>query len=565
MKHGPPIRVRLAAVWAVLMLVPCVHAFAAAAVAFSYTSPSGIAFTVTPGGLSKITTGERQLASGGWSAFNAENWFKDGGSQVVKSEPAGARSLEVIDDHHVRVRQAGGDLVCAFDYTFDGEDVLISARIENNNSESAMNIVGFTGLEFHFAQLPTGLMPVQHITYFQMHGVAACHPGFWEPVGGTYATDNSIGVGTSPWNTGLVRTLTLWDYADWNPGKKDSVPDRLLRYYVVSPVPARGAATFDFVLTVSPNRDWKHLLGKYREYFQKTYGTVQYKQDARWIGTDYLNQDKKAITPTNPYGFYGGSRRIDTLAGAMSFCDHTILPLKQTGGQGMIVWGQGGEDPRGCMYRPDFDVLPPEVEENWRIIARRYKQAGLKLGVATRPRDLAVRLDWKNDATVFINAYDESDRNMLWQRFSNMMDRGCTLFYLDSFGDGFEDIGLMQFLRQKMGLNVLTFCEHQSDAIMPYSGGYTETTFTPGENGAPGSYRLWADMHNWEIYRWLCPGAQMAARLLQGTPKVSDLDPNVWCFGNYVTPLIPVDDFQGRLFTVQQVEGKYVDPKGQWR
>jgi hypothetical protein len=533
-----------------------------------YLSPSGIRFHVTDAGLSSIELGSRQIASGGWSAFNAENWFKDGGSQTVKSDPPGARSIEIVNDHHARVHQAGGDLVCTFDYTFDGEDVVISCRIENNNPDSPMNICGFSGPRFHFDSLPAGLMPVQHISYFLANGIQTCHPGYWQPIGGTYATDNSIGIGTSPWNGGIVRTLTLWDYTDWSPGKRDAVPERDLKYFVVSPVPARGAATFDFAFRVSKDRDWKNLLQNYREYFQKTYGPVQYKLDARFIATDYLNGGPGSIARDNPYGFRGPLRRIDTLVGAQAFCDRSIAPIKQAGGQGMIVWGQGGEDPRGVMYRPDFDVLPPDVNFNFAIIARRYKAAGLKLGVATRPRDVVTRLDWKNDTSIFINPDDPSQRDMLWKRFSNMIDRGCTLFYLDSFGNSFEDLELMRFLRQKLGPDILTFVEHQSDAIMPFSGGYSETTFTAGSNQHGGDYSLWSIEENWKIYQWLCPGSQMAARLFDykgGKPGPADVQPDQWFCSRYITPLIPIDDFGVRLLGVRDAQSNYVEPDGTWK
>jgi len=531
-----------------------------------YKSPSGIGFHVTSGGLSSIALGDRELATGGWSAFNAESWFKDGGSQIVKSDPKGPTSIEIVDDHHARVRQTGGDLICTFDYTFDGEDVLISAHIENNNADAPINIVGFSGLTFRFDKPPAGLMPVQNITYFQVNGVQLCHPSSWQQIGGTYAEDNSIGVGTSPWNIGLIRTLTLWDYADWNADKQANFPQRILRYFVVSPVPPRGSATFDFSLRISPDRDWKHLLEKYREHFQKTFGPVQYKLDARFIGTDYLNGGAPSISPTNPYGFRPGPRRIDTLMGAQTFCNSTIPALKQANGQGIIVWGQTGEDPRGGMYRPDFDVLPPEVEENWQSIAGRFKAAGLKLGVATRPRDMAVKLDWKTDQIIPINPDDPAHRDMLWRRFSNMLSRGCTLFYLDSFGDSFEDVKLMKSLRQKLGPSILTFSEHQSDAMLPYSGGYSETSFTDGSDGKPAGYRLWSGEQNWQIYQWLCPGAQMAGRLFETHGKIpSPNAPDEWYFTRHITPLIPTDNFRVRLWDMKKLQDQYVMPNGQWR
>jgi len=531
-----------------------------------YHSPSGITFRVTSAGLSSIRLGDRDIATGGWSAFNAESWFKDGGSQIVKSDPQGQRSIKVINDHHAQVHQAAGDLICTFDYTFTGEDVLISAHIENNNAASPMNIVGFTGLTFHFDKLPAGVMPVQNITYFQANGIQLCHPSYWQPIGGTYATDNFIGIGTSPWNTGLTRTTTLWDYTDWNAGKQANLPERNLRYFVVSPVPARGSATFDFMLRVSPNRDWKHLLEKYREHFQKTFGPVQYKLDARFIATDYLNGGPAAISPANPYGFQTGDRRIDSGVGAQLFCNRTISPIKQENGQGIILWGQGGEDPRGGMYRPDFDVLPPAVDANWPLIADRFKSAGLKLGVATRPRDMAVRLDWKNDEIISINPDDPGHRDMLWNRFANMLTRGCSFFYLDSFGNSFEDVKLMRFLRGKLGPNVLTFVEHQCDAIMPYTGGYSETTFTAAPDGKSGTYRLWSGQDNWQIYQWLCPGAQMAARLLEvhGNLPPGE-DPSAWYYQRHITPLIPAVEFRARLWDLKRLQDKYVTPDGQWR
>jgi hypothetical protein len=123
----------------------------------------------------------------------------------------------------------------------------------------------------------------------------------------------------------------------------------------------------------------------------------------------------------------------------------------------------------------------------------------------------------------------------------------------------------MQFLRQKLGPNVLTFCEHQSDTIMPYSGGYSETTFTPGEDDSPGSYRLWSDSDNWRIYQWLCPGCQLASRLYHGTPRRSDLDPDQWFYRANITPLLPTDNFPLWLFSISDIENKYVNPDGSWR
>lgn len=532
---------------------------------FVYETLHGISFHVTTEGLSSIRIGQRELASGGWSVFNAENWFKDSGSGIVKTEPVASKSLEVLAANRVRVRHVAGDVVCVADYTFDGEDVTISSRIENNHSSEPVNVVGFSGLVFHFDCPPEGLMQVQHISYFQAHGLGLCHPSFWSKIGGSYATDDSIGVGVSPWKIGWTRSLILWDYSSWEPEKREKSPDRRLMYFVGSPIPARGAATIDLKIRVSPNRHWKHLLEIYREHFRITFGSARYQADYRWIASDYMNHSQQAVSSTNPYGFHGGHRRIDLSEGVESFCRTLIPKLKSAGGQGLILWGQGGDDPRGAMYRPDFDVLPPEVEQNWPLLVQRFREAGLKLGVTTRPADLAVRRDWRSDEVIHINPDDPEHLEMLWRRFQNMIDKGCTMFYLDSFGADLEHVKLMRDLRKRMGPEILTFAEHQCDAILPFSGGYSETTFSAKDKNGP-QYRVWSGLDNWEIYQWLVPGAQLAARLYQ---IEGDIPPNFeavdrFYYRNRITPLVPVSDFN-RLEKVEQNQLEFLSNEGKWK
>jgi hypothetical protein len=218
------------------------------------------------------------------------------------------------------------------------------------------------------------------------------------------------------------------------------------------------------------------------------------------------------------------------------------------------------------MYRPDFDVLPPEVEANWATLAKRFRQAGLKLGVCTRPADMAVRQDWKSDQIIQINPDDPGHRAMLLRRFQNMVNHGCTLFYLDSFGADLEHVKLMRFLREKLGPGVLTFVEHQCDAILPYSGGYSETTFHAAKSGQEPYYRIWSGQENWEIYRWLVPGAQLASRLYQVEGKIPAGFETVeeFFFKTRVTPLLAVSDFQ-RVESLGKIQPLHVDGSGHWK
>src|SRR4051794_12734862 len=80
-----------------------------------YRSPSGVTFHISAAGLSSIQLGDREIATGGWTALNGESWFKDAGTGAVKVSHE-TQTLTVIDDHHARVRHSGGDVVCTFDY-----------------------------------------------------------------------------------------------------------------------------------------------------------------------------------------------------------------------------------------------------------------------------------------------------------------------------------------------------------------------------------------------------------------------------------------------------------------
>jgi hypothetical protein len=531
---------------------------AVATMVFVASSPAGpgalvhrtgreVTFEVTSNGLSGIIFQGRSLARGEWSVFNAESWFSRGATNgPVRAGRFQEQTLEVLSPTHAVVRQRKDDLVCEFDYTFTGEDVTISARVENHHRDAPLEVTGFSGLSFTFERPPVGLNHAMHPTYSQAHGIKICHPSIENPIGGGWAADSLVGIGFSPWNTGLERTLILLDYASWEPNRRDNDPVRKLVFFCPVPIPPRGARTFDLRIRVSPDRDWRHLLDPYRQHFQDTFGPVRYHADPRWIATDYLNHSQQAVSLSNPYGFHGGHRRVDTAEGAAKFCDLIIPVLKTNDGQGIIVWGQGGDDPRGGMYRPDFDILPPEVEAQWTtVIAPRFQAAGVRLGVTTRPRDMAVKRDWKEDEIINLNPDDPGHREMLWRRFENMIRRGCTLFYLDSFGDSLEDVKLMRWLRERLGPEVRTYCEHQCDAIIPFSGGYSETTLEEEPRDHPAHYRVWSGLENWEIYRWLCPGSELAARLYEkkGQPHAGFETPDEFYARCQIIPLVPVNDF----------------------
>lgn len=155
---------------------------------------------------------------------------------------------------------------------------------------------------------------------------------------------------------------------------------------------------------------------------------------------------------------------------------------------------------------------------------------------------------------------------MFFHRFEVMSKSGCTLSYLDSFGSELDDVKLMRRLREKMGPDVLTFAEHQCDALLPFSGGYSETTLAVPKDGKP-EYRLWSGLQSGEIYRYLVPGAQMAARFFQiegGKIPAGTEAPERFFYLNHVTPLLPASDF-ARRDSVKALQPNFIDGAGQWK
>ncbi|NQU20601.1 MAG: hypothetical protein HQ567_04910, partial [Candidatus Nealsonbacteria bacterium] len=112
---------------------------------------------------------------------------------------------------------------------------------------------------------------------------------------------------------------------------------------------------------------------------------------------------------------------------------------------------------------------------------------------------------------------------------------------------------------------ILTFAEHQCDAMLPFSGGYSETTFSAkGKNGPP--YRVWSGIDNWEIYQWLVPGAQLIARLYQiegNIPPTFEVADRFY-YRNRITPLVPVSDFQ-RFEKIGQTQSEFISDEGEWK
>jgi len=557
---------------------------APAAESLVHVTPDGIAMTVTADGLSHVSLAEKTIAQGGWYAWNAAPaWFGIGEKEVLAyggyskglyakvADDIEEKSIEILSKTHATVRHQQANATTTYEYKFAGEDVTIVARIENNHPSAVLDMPAFGGLQFEFANPPEGNMPVWHTSYLAHTGVGVFHPSQLNKIGGSYATDGRIGIGVSPLARGIARSLLFWDYDNWAADARENVPVRWLSYIRPKPIEPGGALTFQMKLRVSKQTDWRHLLAPYKEHFRSTFGKRQYRaDDHRLVTVAHVNRDRQAITSENPYGFHGGFRRLDLEKGMTELCDLLIPALKTAGGQGVIFWGQGGQNSRGAMYRSDFDILPPEVDKNWHILADRFKKANLKLGVCTRPRHLTVREDWTTDRVIDINADDPNHMKLLTGRFEKMIDRGCTMFYLDSFGGSLEDVKTMRHLRNAIGPEIQTYAEHACDALLAYSGIYTETDYY--EKGTTS----WAKENCYvprtglklqEFGRWLLGDIPCISRRydIRGTIPEDFESPEQFFYRNRMTPMIADYVIPRTAEQLGELQRKYIDDKGMWQ
>jgi len=474
---------------------------------------SEVVFEATSNGLTSVRLGTQTVASGDWHVEGG-NWVLHRTGVVERLDACAAKTLEVLAPDHVRIRHSGSNLTTTFDYAFAGEDVRITARVDNGDPDRALEAVVFRGLTLAFNGTPAGYLQTWDSSTLRSLGQRrrGFHPSFETLLGGSYACDGAFGVGLSPLYRQLEPTLFWW------AGGRD------LHYIVPAAIPPGGARTFAMTMRVSRNRNWQHLLEPYRAHFTATFGPVRYKADPRPF-TRYQAADDAHMSGDNPHGWnwyrfdrathptpWGGKGMADFVACVTDAC-------VRAGAQGVILWAQTGNNPRGCNFRPDFDVLPPEVETNAPLL-RAILAAGCRLGATARPGEIATPVAWGRDDTVRVHPDEPTQMETLLKRFDLMAGRGFNAYYLDTFGDSFNDIRIMQAVRARLGPDVPTFTEFWTDVSLVYSGAYMQM----GWDGKSMAHReFWNRLEPWAYIRWLLPGVQAVSPVGTAEHAFADL------------------------------------------
>jgi hypothetical protein len=203
--------------------------------------------------------------------------------------------------------------------------------------------------------------------------------------------------------------------------------------------------------------------------------------DRRPIGALFLS-DHTHTSATNPRGWFN-EPRLDVRGpegivrfrqALLAYADRSIAILRRTGAQGMIVWDlEGQEFPHKTTYIGDprlLSRLAPEADAAADDFFRRFRDAGLRVGVTVRPQELL--LDTAGNARQRDIA--DYDRILLEKIDYARVRWGATLFYIDSNGGPLwqaEVVRLRRLARRRP--DVLLIPEHHDALYYAFSAPYS--------------------------------------------------------------------------------------------
>lgn len=164
--------------------------------------------------------------------------------------------------------------------------------------------------------------------------------------------------------------------------------------------------------------------------------------DGRPIGALFLSTTAAGF-PRNPRGWLlDAALDTTTPAGIASFqarilayADSSITYLKAMNAQGMVAWDiEGQQFPHATSYLCDptqLALLAPEMNAVADAFFKKFRDAGLKVGVCVRPQQLVVAPDLSSASQL-----DVADpTNLLISKIQYAKQRwGATMFYVDSNG-----------------------------------------------------------------------------------------------------------------------------------
>ena len=544
--------------WLALVTLALIVGTSRATFSKDFKLPSAYVVTLDEDGVSSVSFGGKQVATGNVQLLDG-TWFYESWVTRSYTPTVTSKSVSYLPNGAKVTHSYSGVLkaVAVYSYAITGDDIVVSVTVTNQSSNPA-TIVAFRSPRFLFTDWAKASS--NQLGYDQSHtqysGVSLSYPSVNVPFAATYLTATS----------GSGAPINFCTWSSENPDERFmtmgtgiyQLPGVSLTNFFFKAIPAFGSQTFKFSYRFSNSKDAHVLLQSYKDTLRAQL-PMQYNPDVRPLA-QFASIDSSYVRPDNPYGYNDGGggifRRFDTLAGCKDYVTKVVPPMRRANFQGMLMWQPQGINARGVLYRPDFDVFPPETLANLPTLVNGFKNAALNIGLLARP-GVVIAASGSSDG--LLRASDnEVQLADLGKRLKWATNTGFAGFYLDSFVEGDPDHNILKFIRNQLGRDVQTFTEHSTVLSLPLSGAYIEFSYANGVYVFPQRYR---DLS------WMYPDAVWCANFRGELPPGGYPALYAYMLQNKLTPL--VEDYllldPQRMATLQSLVAKYINGNGHWK
>jgi hypothetical protein len=434
----------------------------------------------------KIKLGGKFVCNGNWAPMAVD------GPLAADQVPLGvlvSAGFEKKSENHATFVDVYTSAKAETTAVLQGEDLSLRTHLQNLDTKHALVIAGLHGLTFHFAKPAAGTIPAWHPSYLSAKGDDICYPGNAQPLGAVHAHDDQFGFCVFSNDFDHMRLFN----ATWR-GDGFIPAECSVDFYTHQVVLPGQSVDIDAVFRISSDFSIPHLFENYKKAYTAHFPKLLYEPDSRPMG-QFAAADKTHITASNPLGYNGDFRRLDTDKGVRTYVAAIAPWLYKAEAVGIIFWSPGGYDPP--MYPPDFDEFPSSVQQNIPKLVEGFKSYDLRVGLCARCGDGVTREEGKEPVIYRLNANDPDQMKTLMARFDHARQMGFDMFYLDSFGaEGMNDLNILKQIRAKVGPKVLLYTELCTDQSLAYAGHYCEWD---------GGSLLWTSGDQYAVMRYLQP------------------------------------------------------------
>jgi hypothetical protein len=400
------------------------------------------------------------LSSGRLEIFRGGVQIAAGVPSLQNVTPTTASGVTLSATHgQINENFAATNLAIAYDCVLSGTDLTLNVHITNNGTSPVSDLILVTP-PFKFAAAPTGTMPSWHSSYIAQQGLGIFHPGYGSPIGCVYAGDKNYVV--AAWSPSELPRASLIQASF---ASSSSLPNPMpVELHTTTTINAGASSDVSIVLRVTSDTTPAGILSGYKSLLP----AMSYTPVAK-PATAFQSIDASWITPTNPYGYNGASRRLDLPQGVIAYLQMVNPMLKASGGIGVIFWAPGGYQTT-TMYPIDFDVNLNRISTTWPSLLKGLKSNGYRTGICARLGDTLTASGTGRRA----DPNNANDVATMLTRIDNTANMGVDMWYVDSVCNDWPSTQMTAIAKKHLPANHLFFTEYASDISLGFAGAYCE-------------------------------------------------------------------------------------------